>query len=107
MNPVPDPFNATTVGNALHLLALGNLVAGTVAAQRVFLGEHLDRAKHAVVLDLGGAELVDSLGITLVVGLYKSCQERKLDFSVEGVNAEVMRLFKFFSLNDVFQIRGR
>jgi len=107
MTPIPDPFAATLKGKTLRLAALGSLVANNVAAQRTYLKEHLDQAKKAVVLDLSAAEMVDSLGITLVVGLYKSCQERSLAFSVEGVNAEVLRLFKFFNLNEVFEIRER
>jgi anti-anti-sigma factor len=107
MTSIPDPFNASLEGGILRLVAMVPLVAGNVAAQRTALKEHLDRAEQAVVLDLGKSDLVDSLGITLVVGLYKSCQERKLAFSVAGANAEVLRLFKFFSLNEVFEIRGK
>jgi anti-anti-sigma factor len=100
-------FTATLEGGTLRLLALGNLVANHVGAQRLFLKEHLGEAKEAVILDLGSVELVDSLGITLLVGLYKSCKEKQLGFRVEGVNSEVLRLCKFFSLNEEFEIRER
>lgn len=107
MKPMNDPFKVTLEGTTLRLAPLGNLVANNVDAQRAALKEHLGQAQKAVVLDLGAAELVDSLGITLVVGLYKSCKERGLAFSVAGASAEVLRLFKFFSLNEVFEIRER
>ncbi len=107
MISTPDPFTATFDGKVLRLAALGDLVASNVTAQRAFLKEHLGQAKKSVVLDLTASGMVDSLGITLIVGLFKSCQEHKLAFAVEGANTEVLRLFKFFSLNEVFEIREK
>lgn len=107
MTANPDPFDIEVQGTTLRLVALGPLVASVVAAQRAALRELLKRAGQAVVLDLTAAELVDSLGITLIVGLYKTCQERKLAFSVAGANPEVLRLFRFFRLNEIFEIRGQ
>jgi anti-anti-sigma factor len=107
MTATPDPIQAILDGKVLRLVALVPLVASNVAAQRTVLKEHLEQAEQAVVLDLGQSDLVDSLGITLVVGLYKSCLERKLTFSVAGANAEVLRLFKFFSLDEIFEIREK
>jgi len=107
MASIPDPFDASLTGGTLRLAALTPLVASNVTAQRAALKEHLGKAGQAVVLDLGKSEMVDSLGITLVVGLYKSCVEHKLPFSVEGASAEVLRLFRFFSLNEIFEIREK
>lgn len=104
---IPDPFHAVAKEGVLHLEARTPLVAAYVAAQRDFLKAQLDRAERAVVLDLTCAELVDSLGVTLIVGLFKSCRERQLGFSVVGANTEVLRLFHFFSLNDCFEIMGK
>ena len=101
----PDLFAILLEGGTLRLKAQDSLSAAHVAAQRAFLKECLGQAGNAVVLDLSSSELVDSLGITLVVGLYKSCKEKGLAFSVEGANAEVARLFKFFSLDELFEIR--
>ena len=107
MTATPDPIQAILDGKVLRLVALVPLVASNVATQRAALKAHLEQAEQAVVLDLGQSDLVDSLGITLVVGLYKSCLERKLAFSVAGANAEVLRLFKFFNLNEIFEIREK
>jgi anti-anti-sigma factor len=104
MTAIADPFDVVVQGPTLRLVAHGPLVASAVAAQRAALREHLKRAGQAVVLDLAASELVDSMGITLIVGLFKSCQERKLAFSVAGAHAEVLRLFRFFRLNEIFDI---
>jgi anti-anti-sigma factor len=99
------PFDVSSTGGTLRLVALVPLVASNIAALRAALKEHLGAAEQAVLLDLGHVELVDSLGIYLVVSLNKSCQERQVSFSVAGANAEVLRLFEFFGLNEVFDIR--
>ena len=107
MTNLPDTFDARLQDQVLYLAARGPLVAGHVHDQRAALKQHLALAEKAVVLDLSEADLVDSLGITLVVGLYKSCVEHNLFFSVSGANPEVLRLFKFFNLNEVFAIREK
>jgi anti-anti-sigma factor len=57
-----------------------------------------------VVLDLSAVEQIDSLGITLVLGLFKSCQKGGAAFSVEGVSADLMRVFKLFNLTVYFPV---
>jgi len=59
------------------------------------------------VLDLTAAEVVDSLGITLILGLFKTCQQKKIPFQVEGVSADLLRVFKLFSLPRLFTILER
>jgi anti-anti-sigma factor len=61
----------------------------------------------AVVLDLNSAEVVDSLGITLILGLFKTCQQKKIPFQVEGVSQDLLRVFKLFSLPRLFTILER
>jgi anti-sigma B factor antagonist len=101
----PDTFTIHKEDGILRLEALDDLSASHVSAQQAFLKTCLDQAGEAVVLDLRRAELVDSLGITLLLGLWKSCKEKGLAFRVEGVNAEISRLFHLFSLDRVFEFR--
>ena len=82
-----------------------SLVASHVPAQRAFLLaalEQPDPARTGVVLDLSRAAVVDSLGLTLVVKLQRTCRQQGYTFRVEGANPEVSRLFQVFSLNDLF-----
>ena len=65
----------------------------------------LASAEESVVLDLSSVGQVDSLGITLVLGLFKSCQKTGAAFSVEGVRPDILRVFKLFNLNRFFSVK--
>lgn len=90
-----------------RIAAGGNLVAATVEERRRTAMEALAAPCGAAVLDLAEAEVVDSLGITLILGLFKTCQQRGITFRVEGANPDLMRVFKLFSLPKLFPIQER
>ena len=92
---------------ALRISSNGNLVASTVDALRKVAMEDLAAPCSGVVLDLASAEVVDSLGITLILGLFKTCQQKKIPFQVEGVSGDLLRVFKLFSLPRLFTILER
>jgi anti-anti-sigma factor len=106
MNEATKPFLVTEGGDQTRLQAQDNLVARNIPAQRAFLQEAIKAAKGLVVLDLARVEMMDSMGISLLVRLFKSCQERGLGFRVEGANSEILRLSRFFSLSDLFEMQG-
>ena len=68
--------------------------------------KEIDGAYKSVILDLSTVELVDSIGISLVVGLFKSCQSKNMEFSVEGANENLLRVFALFKLPQFFPIQG-
>ena len=91
----------------LRIPSGGNLVASTVEDRRKTAMAALDAPCKEAVLDLAEAEVVDSLGITLILGLFKTCQQRRISFRVEGANPDLMRVFKLFSLPKLFPIQER
>lgn len=92
------------LADVLRLSPQGDLVASSVEEERASMLKALESAEKAVILDLSSTELVDSLGITLILGLYKSCQKRGITFSVEGAKKDIVRVFKLFSLNKLFPV---
>ncbi len=100
-NPAP------AAPGTIRIAAGGNLVASTVEDRRRAAMEALANPCAEAVLDLAGADVVDSLGITLILGLFKTCQQRKIAFRVEGANPDLMRVFKLFSLPKLFPIQER
>ena len=88
----------------LRIPSQGNLVASTVDGLRTSALEALEVPCSEVVLDLDSAEVVDSLGITLMLGLFKTCQQKNLPFRVEGASADLMRVFRLFSLPRLFTV---
>jgi anti-sigma B factor antagonist len=100
-----NPAQASgTKGAVLRLEPKVDLVASTVEAQRAAFTRALEAEKGAVVLDLGRVEQLDSLGITLILGLFKSCQKSGVPFSIEGVRPDLMRVFRLFNLPKYFPV---
>jgi len=97
-------IKAQAVDGALRLNPKGDLVASTVEALREGLLKALEEADGPVVLDLGTSRQIDSLGITLVLGLFKTCQQKGLAFSIEGVNPDILRVFRLFNLTKFFPV---
>ncbi|MDR3671045.1 MAG: STAS domain-containing protein [Holophaga sp.] len=98
------PIVSATEGEVLRLAPKVDLVASTVEIQRGAMMKALDSRQGAVVLDLSAVEQIDSLGITLVLGLFKTCQKAGNPFRIEGVRADIMRVFRLFNLPKFFSI---
>ena len=99
-----SPLLAKKQGDALRLTPKSDLVASTVDDQRASMMKALESAGDKVVLDLSSVEYLDSLGITLVLGLFKSCQKSGAAFSIEGVKPDILRVFKLFNLTKFFPV---
>ncbi len=95
---------AKKTGDVLRLTPKTDLVASTVEGHRTSMMKAIETAGNAVVLDLRAVEQIDSLGITLVLGLFKSCQKAEAAFSIEGVKPDILRVFKLFNLNRFFPV---
>jgi anti-anti-sigma factor len=99
-----SPMKTQKSNGTVYLNPKGDLVASTVEVLRDGMLKALDDAKEAVVLDLSSTKQLDSLGITLVLGLFKSCQKKGIAFSIEGANPDLLRVFKLFNLTKFFPI---
>lgn len=93
-------------GGACRIIPQGNVVASSVDGMRAEIRAALEPVSDPVVFDLSKVQELDSLGISLVVGLFKSCQQKNLAFSVEGVSPNLMRVFSLFKLQGYFPVKG-
>ncbi len=57
-----------------------------------------------VILDLHHVKIIDSIGITFVVGLYKSTAVKGKTFKITGMNTDIRQLFKIMRLDEIFVI---
>lgn len=89
-------------GVSIHPKA--ELVASQVEPLRDSLQAALAGVKGKVVLDLDGITQIDSMGVTLILGLYKSAQNQGHSFSVVGVDRNLVRVFRLFSLTKFFPV---
>ncbi len=58
-----------------------------------------------MVLDVTQITTIDSLGIKLIVGLYKSCQEKKITLELEVASASLIKILNLCKLNQFIDIK--
>jgi len=104
MTTAKPAIAAQKKGETLRLQPKVDLVASTVEVQRAAMTKALENVKGAVVLDLTAVDQLDSLGITLILGLFKTCQKAGTPFSIEGVKPDLMRVFRLFNLPKFFPV---
>ncbi len=89
-----------------RIVPKGDLLASRAEVEREAMLKVIQKAKTDVVLDISKVQHIDSMGISLIVGLYNSCRAKGLGFSVEGASKDILQLFKMFSLSKYFQATG-
>lgn len=99
-------MNKIIENNNMLLQLKGDLVASRVK-------ELVEKAKHfietdetfnEVVLDIKNVKIIDSIGISFIVGLYKSIASNGRKFKVTGTSEEINQLFTLMKLDEVFEI---
>jgi anti-anti-sigma factor len=58
-------------------------------------------------LDLENVEKIDSIGVNLIVGLYKTIQIAEKEFKVINCQDSVFKVLKLFRLQNHFSIEGK
>lgn len=92
----------------LYLIPETDLVASRISALRDYFLEELEAtdAGH-IVLDVHGVDIVDSLGVNLIVGLYRQATAESRTIEIVGAGDKFMKVANFFRLPAIFSIRGQ
>ncbi len=97
----------TKDADALVLVPETDLVASAVEDLRDYfsdrLGDHTEVPK--VVLDVTDVDLVDSLGVNLVVGLYRQVTGAGKTLEIINAGDNFMKVANFFRLPSLFSIQ--
>ena len=93
--------------NSLILIPETNLTASSIEELRDYFREQLNQHPNIarVILDVSGVNSVDSLGVNLIVGLYREVMEKSGTIEVIGANENFMKVANFFRLPSLFSIR--
>lgn len=99
-------MQATVENNSLELLALSNLVASNLEKQTQVIKDNLEKNQdiELVILNLENVTEIDSMGINLVVGLFKQTQNKKIKFKVINASRPIINLFNLFKLTSYFEV---
>ena len=65
----------------------------------------LDNGSKEISIDLNSVEYISSWGIGLLVHAYTSCHNKEVQFSLKGVNQQVMNVLSQLKLTTLFNIR--
>ncbi len=99
-------MEAIVNGNTIEFVAKNNLVASNLDSQMSVIKETL--AKNAevanVTLNLINVTEIDSMGINLVVGLYKQTHAENRKFNVTNTTRAILNLFNLFKLTSYFEV---
>lgn len=96
-------------GETLFLIPENDLVASNVDDIKNYCLEKLEEhsgAKH-IVMDVKGIDLVDSLGVNLIVGLYREAMSASKTMEIVGAEKNFMEVASFFRLSSLFPVRSR
>ncbi len=82
-----------------------DLIAPNVKEFNHFVSENLMELDELdeVVLNLSSVENIDSIGVTFVIGLYKSVLKDGLGFAIADASENVRQLFKLMKLEDLLE----
>ncbi len=104
MAAAKSPIKTTKHADGLRIHPKAELVASQVEPLRDAFQAALQGVKGKVILDLDGITQIDSMGVTLILGLYKSTQNLGVEFGVVGVDRNLARVFRLFSLTKFFPV---
>ncbi|MCP4107036.1 MAG: STAS domain-containing protein [Desulfobacteraceae bacterium] len=92
----------------LFLIPETDLIASSIEELRDYfaqqLGKHSDSSH--VVLDVRGIDFVDSLGVNLIVGLYRQVTDKSKTIEIIGASKNFMKVASFFRLTSIISVKG-
>ncbi len=84
-----------------------DLVASHVGNLRDYMLDQMKNNQDVdnVVLDAHGVEIIDSLGVNLIIGLYRQTTSESKTFGVIGAGKRFMKIANFFRFPTLFSIQ--
>lgn len=82
-----------------------DLIAPNITNFNAAVADYLDELDEIdeVVLNLNSVENIDSIGVTFVIGLYKSVTKEGLGFVISEASNNVKQLFRLMKLDDLLE----
>ena len=101
-------MKALLQGKSLVLQPETDLIASKIEELR---NEVLSQMKkhpdaEAIVLDAAGIEIVDSLGVNLIIGIYRQAVADSKFFEVINAGSRFIKVAQFFRFFSLFSING-
>jgi len=84
----------------------GDVVAASVPELRTTIRGAVDRGARELVIDLAGAEMVDSCGIGLLISTHNSLSKVGGHLAVVHASPQILDLFRTMRIHQHFNVSG-
>ncbi|OQX26053.1 MAG: hypothetical protein BWK80_12455 [Desulfobacteraceae bacterium IS3] len=90
----------------LYLIPETDLIANRIEELRDYFAEQLKKNSDVshVLLDVSGVDFIDSLGVNLIVGLYRQITSDAKTVEIIGAGKNFMKVADFFRLTSLFPV---
>ncbi|MBU3915100.1 STAS domain-containing protein [bacterium] len=96
-----------TVEDKMICIPKIDIVASNVPEMRDQMLKHLDKKEwNSLVLDCSNVDALDSVGVNLIVGLFKKADSAGKSFVVSNCNEPLTKVLKLFRLDEKFAIES-
>jgi anti-anti-sigma factor len=68
------------------------------------LQNSIDKGIKNISIDLSNVEYISSWGIGILVRAYTTCQNKNLNFNIQGINSQVLNILDQLKLTTLFNI---
>ena len=94
------------LGNKIEMLIQEDLVAHNVDDFRRDISHREDFLEDADVLtvDIAGAQNIDSVGISFLLGMYRKMYLEGKEFYITGASEDIMKLFQLMKLDEILEV---
>lgn len=93
-------------GNQVVLTPQQDIVASVSAEIRKLLKEQIDQGCKELVLDMQHVEMIDSMGIGLLIAAHNSLNKNGGELKAINLSQDLMSLFKNMRLDKHFSVEG-
>jgi anti-anti-sigma factor len=93
--------------NTVILKPDGDITVSTVNELRDMIFKQLEKKKINMSIDFSNINLIDSVGLGVLISCYKSLEEFHGKLSLISINDELLQLFALLNLDKYFSISGK
>jgi anti-anti-sigma factor len=101
-------MNAIIQGNRLVLQPQTDLIASHIEVHREAVLAEMKKypGVTGIVVDAAGIEIVDSLGVNLIIGMYRQSAAESKTFEIINAGEKFVKVARFFRFYSLFSING-
>ena len=99
-------FNIENKRDTVEIVFSENLVSVVVEELRGALKKILSESISTLIMDFQSIELIDSMGIGLLVSTHNTLSSRESELIITNLSSDLLELFTVMRLNEFFTITG-